>query len=740
VVVVGVDRREQLERYGRLYGELRLAIAWTMTNVASDPDDKRPKTVTTKGWQHTRPLSDGGFGAGVFARGLKHNPVVVLRPSGLIGIECDTEEGLARIDALGLPETVTVCSSLPYKRHLWLRPSPELEQLPVVAFRFETAGLSADSERYLLCPPALHPSGAAYRFLADRAPDEIEIATMPVEAYQQLVAEHAREHGDQRETLAHDPDAKIREGRRRETIFRFACMQRRWTSSYDVIVQTALAYNAAHCEPPLTREQIESQVKGAMKMQGGQEFAAIVQTKTATATSDGPSLIDLLRTFRIYLHFPDPDLLYLNLAAVLANRMEEGDPVWLMNIGGSSRGKTELLVAFDELSDVRVVGSLTEAALLSGTPKKDRAKSASGGLLRELPAYGATLIVKDFGAVLTLPRDRRAIVMQALRDVYDGRYVRDVGTSGGLHLEWAGRLGLIAGATGALDSHGSVIAALGERWLTLRLPIERRAHGRSDEDQMARRALGGNQTRAMREVLSDTLASYFETLAPPEMRSLDEIDTELLVALSVLVTKARSPVERDPYTREIEIVPQGEGPARFVRQLHKLTLCLYAIGLDRRKVQRTIRKLALDSIMPTRRRALEVVLRSEEPMPTSTIAMTIGLPTKTTRRVLEDLAAHRLVEWRKTSDAGNATHEWWASELTLDLWRRCAYPLDQAESRGTGMSLSPLLRERPNVERDFSVPQREWPGDANRQLDLDALDNHFVKEDLAAPLDDAATT
>ena len=40
-------------------------------------------------------------------------------------------------------------------------------------------------------------------------------------------------------------------------------------------------------------------------------------------------------------------------------------------------------------------------------------------------------------------------MVQALRDVYDGRYVRDVGTAGGLHLEWTGRLGLLAGQTWA---------------------------------------------------------------------------------------------------------------------------------------------------------------------------------------------------------------------------------------------------------------------------------------------------
>jgi hypothetical protein len=356
----------------------------------------------------------------------------------------------------------------------------------------------------------------------------------------------------------------------------------------------------------------------------------------------GEALSAVLDTFRAWLHFPDAELLYLNIAALLANRMEEGDPVWLVNVGGSSRGKTEMLSAFVGVGDVRVVGSLTEAALLSGTPKKERGKTASGGLLRELPEFGATLVIKDFGAILTLPRDRRAIVDQALRDVYDGRYVRDVGTSGGQKLEWTGRLGLLAGATGALDGHHGVVGALGERWLTLRLPTDSRDGLWDDEDEMARRALAGGQTKSMRPELSEAVCGYVGSLEPPPWRQLDDADTELVVAVSVLVTTARSPVERDPYgSRAIEFVPQGEGPGRFARQLHKLTLCLYALGLNRAHVHAAIRRLALDSIPPTRRRALEYLLGREEPEKTGAVAARCSTSGGCSRRATRPASALR---------------------------------------------------------------------------------------------------
>jgi hypothetical protein len=269
-------------------------------------------------------------------------------------------------------------------------------------------------------------------------------------------------------------------------------------------------------------------------------------------------------------------------------------------------------------------------------------------------------------------------------------------------LEWIGRLGVLAGATGALDAHHSVVGALGERWLTLRLPLDNHVGGRSDEEEMARRALSGGQTRSMRAELSEALCGYVESLEPPPLTELDEADTELVVALSVLVTTARSPVERD-HDRMIEHVPQGEGPSRFARQLHKLALCLYALGLDRAHVQAALRRLAFDSIPPTRRLALEHLLASHEHKKSSDVAMAIGLPTATVTRVLEDLAAHGLLHRRKTGEAVNAPNEWWPSARARALYKRAVEePLEQAKNCSPGKSQSATKRERQCVDDDFS--------------------------------------
>src|SRR4051794_39308681 len=115
---MAVDREALLERYGRFYGEQRFAVAFTVANTATDPNDPLPKTVMSRGWQSTTPLSTGDQGAAIVTgRGSKKNPVVVLRPSRLVALECDTESDLTAIESLRLPVTITIRSSEPYRRH-----------------------------------------------------------------------------------------------------------------------------------------------------------------------------------------------------------------------------------------------------------------------------------------------------------------------------------------------------------------------------------------------------------------------------------------------------------------------------------------------------------------------------------------------------------------------------------------------------------------------------------------------
>ena len=278
-------RSALLERFGRWYGEERLAVAFTATNEGDDA-----KRVTTKDWDKARPLATADYAAGLIGeRGLTRNVVIVLRPSNLVVLECDSEPDLVRIEGLGLPATVTVRSSEPYKRHYWFRPPETLESFPYVAFRFESSKLTADSGRYFLAPPSLHPSGAMYAFLPGRGPDDVDIAELPEELYRTLAADAHVQADEQRERLRVDPGAKVLAGGRGDAIFRYASMLRRWGSSREAILRAALEWNQERCEPPIERARVETQVAGAMRQEEAeQELKRALRAGTSTRSRPQP--------------------------------------------------------------------------------------------------------------------------------------------------------------------------------------------------------------------------------------------------------------------------------------------------------------------------------------------------------------------------------------------------------------------------------------------------------------------
>jgi hypothetical protein len=105
-------------------------------------------------------------------------------------------------------------------------------------------------------------------------------------------------------------------------------------------------------------------------------------------------------------------------------------------VGGSGAAKTETVAPLTGAGAVTISTITGEAALLSGTPAKSRAKHATGGLLRKVGPSGL-LVVKDFTSILSMNRDTRALVLAALREIYDGHWTRNVGTDGGFTLTCA---------------------------------------------------------------------------------------------------------------------------------------------------------------------------------------------------------------------------------------------------------------------------------------------------------------
>lgn len=236
------DRTAALERHGRAYGELHLAVGWT---VGLHGDDAK----VSRHWQ-SRPdrLADANHGAGLFiGRGTTRNPVVSLHASNLIGVDVDGEPGRRLMHELvpsGFPSTVVVRSGrADGGAHAWFRPCAEARHHKI---EFSAEGLELIADGYLVIPPAIHVTGRPYAFASGRAPWEIEIAELPQAIYDMLVQHHRRSDEHERS----DDASPLPPGARHRHLRRVAGAMRRAGAGEAAIAAALLVENERRCTPP----------------------------------------------------------------------------------------------------------------------------------------------------------------------------------------------------------------------------------------------------------------------------------------------------------------------------------------------------------------------------------------------------------------------------------------------------------------------------------------------------------
>lgn len=336
----------------------------------------------------------------------------------------------------------------------------------------------------------------------------------------------------------------------------------------------------------------------------------------------------------------DPDAVRVILAAVAAHSLE-GDPVWLMVVGPPSGAKTELLTMVRLVPGIFPLSELTSRTFASGL----KVEGADPSLLARLK--NEVLIFKDFTTVLQMHRDERQAVLAQLREIYDGAYDKAWGT--GKELHWTGRLGFIAGVTPVIDSHHSVMAVLGQRFVLLRLR-------QPDRKDVAKRAIQNTRRDRQAREMALGVAAFMANLSPVDPLLTDAYETTIS-ELADFATRARSGVERDGYSRQLEYAPEPEMPGRLARQLASLAQGLARLSNHPEVADEDIRRVVrvgLDCIPPPRRSLLVALAAARQEA--RTLAPLMGLPLGTVRRGLEDPKA---LGFLTASQKGKGTSEQW---------------------------------------------------------------------------------
>jgi len=338
-----------------------------------------------------------------------------------------------------------------------------------------------------------------------------------------------------------------------------------------------------------------------------------------------------------WLYLEDDIYIDVVLATVIAHSFG-GDPLWLMLIGASGSGKTELLRA---LSGDRVyhLSNLTPQTLVSGL----KLQRGDPSLLPEID--GKVLVVKDLTTLLSENAKDRSKIFGQLRDLYDGFTSKAFGSGVGKR-SYGCHVGLVAAVTPAIERYQAMDQALGERFLNYRLaPV--------DVDRRVARAMEneGRQPE-MRHELERTVLEFLlhEWPVSSDSVTIPKAYIARILALAVATAQLRTQVQK---TRAgaVAFVPEPEVGTRLAVQLTKLgralTIVRGASTLGESEYE-VLQKVAQDSIPSVRLRLVSALADLSGPssvyVETSSVAERSLIPVHSTRIGLEDLRLLGLAE------------------------------------------------------------------------------------------------
>ena len=339
--------------------------------------------------------------------------------------------------------------------------------------------------------------------------------------------------------------------------------------------------------------------------------AVIPIRKTAT-NIQSQRLRQCLDVFRRWLHFPNNhEIVKILLGTVAANHMP-GRPVWLMIVGPSSCGKTELIHSLSRVPNTHWASDFTKAGLLSGRPDKGGNVELTGGLLHELGAFGF-LLFPEFSSMLATEHKSQDSVLALMRQIYDGRVTRNLGSEdGSKKLVWTGKGSIIAASAPGIDSKRHMIQEMGERFVYKRLEF-------TESDREAVGLLQGRNRNKWQQMRKELAEAVLQALQPvignPPTVELAACEVARLYLFADFSGKCRSAVERNSsWERQAEETHQQEiGGGRLFNSMAELFVGMLAIGCAYTDAWAAAESIMWDSIPYLRTRIIRAIAATTEP-------------------------------------------------------------------------------------------------------------------------------
>lgn len=465
---------------------------------------------------------------------------------------------------------------------------------------------------YIVAPSSQHASGKDYSWELSSRPADVPLAPVPEWLLALMVKGH-RSDGKARNQPGWVEKALrgVSEGERDTSCIRLAGHYKAIGLGYQETMDILIPWGQ-RCSPPFLERDVEKCVKSAygyLEREAQNQAQALAHAKEVALK---------------WLKLRDTTIIDVVLGTIIANRAK-GDPLWLLVVGAPSTGKSEIIRGVFDCGGIHYLGGFTKSTFVSGFEKHQ-------GLLKTLGS-GKTLVVKDFGTLLSMRREDRAEVLQQLREIYDGHYKKEYGN--GKVEEWQGSMGLVGCVTSEIERHHGVIGELGNRYVMYRCELEAQ-----DREDMATMALDGEGSE---EVMREEIVAAFKQALDKAPRAdlvvrPKEIKSQL-GSLADLVSRLRSPVSRDSYNKTVNYIPDIEGPSRLVKAFGKLGK---GVSTVRGKLSMTddeyevVARVGMDTV-PRRRLEIVSYLSDREWCRTKEIANALDMPQATATCELEDL-------------------------------------------------------------------------------------------------------
>lgn len=337
-----------------------------------------------------------------------------------------------------------------------------------------------------------------------------------------------------------------------------------------------------------------------------------------------------------YQYIEDTNIIDVVLAANIATRLKLGDPVWLIIIGASSGGKSQILrpMALTDAEFIHRVDDLTENTFLSA------AQGAGGADLSLLTRIGpkGMIVISDLTVIFSKSPESRQAILSQLRMIYDGEMTKHAGNKAE-PMTWKGYLGVLAGSTPSVYRHFQEVADMGERFIHYRMRDY-------DAKKATKLALGRKiYGKELDDVLSSLYTEYIKEIvkgADVEKTIITEEVKQRIIDVAYLAEKIRTPVMVD-FKGIVTHIPIAAMPMRVALQLITMAKALMVMrGKDLDENDLTILDWCAYSLANEEKRACLKVFASvlwSKGISTQTMADEIGLNTDITNNILQNLSA-----------------------------------------------------------------------------------------------------